>query len=138
MTVSFPQLVPSTRAFGSGDWPVKSFTSQDGMEVRYLYGSKRRGRTLELGYNAIPDTKAEEFIDHYESVKGTFETFILSLPGSGDPGAKRGWHGEGYSIGPSGALEAGSAYRYAGPVQVTSVRPGVSNVQVSLVAVLVP
>ncbi len=130
--MNFPSLVPSTRSFSSGNWPVKSFKSQDGMEVRYLYGSKRTGRTLNLGYNAIPDLEAQKFIQHYESVKGTFQTFGL---GSGDPAAKGGWGGDNYYIGSPGA--DGNDWRYTGPVQLTSVRPGVSNVQVSLVAVLI-
>ena len=39
--MAFPSLVPSTRTFDAGNWPVKTYKAQSGAEVRILYGNRR-------------------------------------------------------------------------------------------------
>ena len=128
--MAFPALVPSTRTFVPGDFPVKRFVSQSGVETRVLYGSKETGARLSLSYKNLADEVADDFIIHFRSVKGTYETFPLNA--EDNTNAKGGWTGD------EDALEkpAGTAYRYAKQPQITSVKPGISNVKVDLVAVL--
>jgi len=124
--MAYPSLTPSTRNYSSGDYPVKTFTSQSGAESRILYGSRRTGMTLELQYDNLTDANAELFLDHYDETKGTYTTF--TLPAS----AFSGWSGN------KDAIDAATAnsWRYDGPPQVSNVRPGISSVQIKLVGVL--
>ena len=133
--LDFPNLVPSSRSFKSGDYPVSRYKAINGMEVRVLRGSNQTSMELALRYNAIKDTEVELFLNHFSQQKGTYEKFILiGTDGSRDTvGAKGGWAGDPGSL---GAVGQGNEWRYAGPVEVTSVYPGVSNVSVQLVAVL--
>lgn len=132
--MNFPQLIPTARSFKPGGFPVKSYRAQNGAEVRILYGDKRSGMTMSLTYSNISDEEAEAFLDHYHSVRGTFETFILGdTANPGQPGAKGGWAGTGDAI---GAEVWGSAWRYEGEPQLDSVYPGVSTVQVQLIGAM--
>jgi len=125
---AYPAIAPSSRSYQAGDWPVKTFNAQDGAEVRILYGDKRFGHTLDLTYQNIPDTQAEEFMLHYFSVQGTYQTFALPT----SSGVAKGWEGN-LSFYNAGYL---TQWRYAGPPVLTSVRPGVSTVEIRFIAVL--
>ena len=132
----FPQFAPSSREFKAGDFPVKNYRALDGSELRILYGSKRTGFTLRLGYNNLSDTDAEKFIEHFHEMKGTFTGFYVSADQStsaSTDGPKKGWGGNQKNI---GARDWGNQWRYAEPPTVTSVYPGVSSVSVTLVGVL--
>jgi hypothetical protein len=124
--MAYPTLIPSARNYSSGDYPVKTFTSQSGAESRILYGSRRTGMTLELQYDNVTDANAELFLDHYDETKGSYTTFTLPTA------AFTGWSGN------KDAIDAatGNAWRYDGPPQVSNVRPGVSSVQIKLIGVL--
>lgn len=121
----FPSLRPTARDFNPGDWPVKSYNSQSGAEVRILYGDTRTGMELTLNYDNILDSQAEQFLTHYDEVKGSYLTFDLNST------AKTGWSGT------ASAIDAGSInkWRYAEAPQVVAVRPGRSSVKVNLVGV---
>jgi len=124
--MAFPSYAPTSRSFGAGDYAYKAFQSQSGKEVRILYGDKRTGMTLDLSYDNIPDTQADDFVAHYDEVKGGFTSFTL-------PAAFRtGWSGN------TAAIDAatGNQWRYSEPPAITSVRPGISSVTVRLVGVL--
>ena len=125
--MAFPSLTPSSRAFLPGDFPVKRFKAQSGVETRILYGSKRTGMSMRLTYKNVTDAQAEQFLDHYHDMKGTYTTFTIQAE------TKGGWEGNGDAL---GAGEWGNAFRYESPVQVTQVGPGRSNVQVKLIGVL--
>jgi len=124
--MAFPALVPTSRSFDAGDYPIKTFKSQNGAETRILYGSNRTNMKLSLSYANITDANAELFLDHYDEMKGTFTTFGIDV-------AKRGWEG---NIDAIGAATHGNAYRYESAPQLTQVRPGVSTVTVSLIGVI--
>lgn len=124
--MSYPALAPTSRSYDAGDYSYKTFVAQNGVEVRILYGDKRTGMRLDLGYDNIADTEADDFITHYDETKGGFTSFTL-------PAAFRaGWTGN------TGAIDAaiGNQWRYDGPPQIASVRPGISSVTVKLVGVL--
>ena len=125
MTATFPAFTPSSRAFDSGDFPVKAFQSQDGAEFRILYGDKRVGMTLKLTYSNIPDNDASEFVDHYHDMQGTYQQFSIG------EGTKKGWTGGAEYI---DAVSWGSLWRYENAPQLESIYPGVSSVTVTLKA----
>ncbi len=124
--MAFPSLVPSNRAFNAGDYPVKTFKAQSGAEIRILYGNQRTGMTLELGYDNITDSDAQAFIDHYDEMNGSFSTFTLPSI------VKTGWTGATATI----DVTNGNAWRYSEAPQITSIKPGISSVQVQLIGVL--
>lgn len=124
--MAFPAYAPTARSFNAGDYVYKTFQSQSGKEVRILYGDKRTGMTLDLSYDNIADANADDFIAHYDEVKGGFTSFTL-------PAAFRsGWSGNAAAI----DAATGNQWRYGEPPTVTSVRPGISSVTVKLVGVL--
>lgn len=75
--MAFPILKPSSRSYDPGTYPVKVFKAQNGQETRILYGSERTEVKLSLSYANIGDANAEQFLDHYDQVQGTFSTFDL-------------------------------------------------------------
>lgn len=124
--MSFPIFTPSSRQFGSGDFPVSKYEAADGVEIRILRGNLRTGATLSLVYNALSDAETDLFITHYEAQKGSFLSFTIS------PGALKGYEGNSASINAG----TGNEWRYASPIGIQSLYPGVSTVTVSLVGVL--
>lgn len=124
--MAFPTLQPTSRNFDPGNYPVKTFQAQSGAEIRILYGSKRVKQSLSLSYENITDSQAEQFVTHFDDVLGTYETF--SLPSA----VRAGWGATASTL----DAVAGAAWRYDNPPEITSVKPGISTVQVSLVAVL--
>jgi hypothetical protein len=66
--MAFPSYAPTARSFSAGDYAYKTFQAQSGKEVRILYGDKRTGMTLDLSYNNIADTHADDFITHYDEI----------------------------------------------------------------------
>ena len=127
--MAFPTLVPTSRSFEAGDYPVKTFKAQNGKEHRILYGSNRTNMRLSLSYANITDANAELFLDHYHEVQGTFGTFAIG----GLDASRGGWKGNKDAI---GAATHGNSYRYESPPQLAQVRPGISTVTVNLIGVL--
>jgi len=125
--MDFPALTPTGRTFESGDFPIKTFKAQNGAETRILYGSNRTNMKLQLTYANITDAQAEQFLDHYEFVRGTFDTFDLGQS------ARGGWEGNSDAL---GAQTTGNKYRYENSPQLAQVRPGTSTVTVNLIGVL--
>lgn len=126
--VEFPTLKPTARTFESGDFPVKVYKAQNGSEHRILYGSRRTNMRLSLTFANITDAEAEQILDHYDQVQGTFGTVILQMKD-----AKAGWAGNQEAL---GAGAHGNSFRYENPPQLTSVRPGVSTVTVNFIGVI--
>jgi len=125
-------LVPSARTFESGDYPVKTYKAQNGAEHRILYGDKRTNMKLSLTYANILDADAELFLDHYDTVQGTFQTFSLGSINGVNP-TRGGWEGNTDAL---GAQTHSNNYRYEGPPQVAQVALGRSTVTVNLIGVL--
>ena len=126
--VEFPTLKPTARTFESGDFPVKVYKAQNGSEHRILNGSRRTNMRLSLTFANITDAEAEQILDHYDQVQGTFGTVILQMKD-----AKAGWAGNKDAL---GAGAHGNSFRYENPPQLTSVRPGVSTVTVNFIGVI--
>jgi len=126
--MSFPEITPTSRRVDLGQWPVKTYNAQNGAEVRLLYGNRRTKLKMDLSYSNITDLEAEQFLAHYKSVNGTFETFDLGANSK----VIEGWHGDSSTLTGS---DSGNSWRYDGPPVIDSVRPGVSNVSVTLAGV---
>jgi hypothetical protein len=126
--MAFPNLVPTSRSFQSGDYPVKTFKAQNGAEVRILYGSKRTNMKMSLTYANITDANAALFLDHFHTeTSGTFNTFEI------ESNTRGGWAALKKYL---GANDAGNRWRYEQAPQQVQVRPGISTVTVSLIGVL--
>ena len=124
--MAYPSHKPTSRNFTAGDYSFKTFKSQSGKEVRILYGDKRTGMTLDLSYENIADTAADDFVAHYDEVKGGFVTFTLPSE------FRTGWSGTASAI----DVPTGNNWRYESPPSITAVRPGISSVTVKLLGVL--
>lgn len=122
----YPTLNPTSRQFSPGEYPIRTVRSQSGVETRILYGSQRTGMTLELAYGNVTDAQAQLFSQHYDEAKGSFLTFTLPAQ------VRAGWNAAASTLDTVGA----NRWRYDSPPSITSVRPGVSSVQVKLVGVL--
>ena len=126
--MAFPNLVPTSRSFQSGDYPVKTFKAQNGAEVRILYGSKRTNMKMSLTYANITDANAALFLDHFHTeTSGTFSTFEIA------PNTRGGWTELKKYL---GASDSGNRWRYEQAPQQVQVRPGISTVTVNLIGVL--
>lgn len=124
--MAYPTLQPTGRNFDPGSYPVKTFRAQSGAESRILYGSKRVDQVLQLTYDNITDSQAEQFVTHFDEVKGSYLTFTL-------PSAVRaGWAASNATL----DAVSGAAWRYDAPPTINSIKPGISSVQVKLVGVL--
>ena len=123
--MTFPALAPSSRTYDPGNWPVKTYNSVSGVEVRLRYGDKRFNAKLSLQYQNIPDTSADDFLAHYESQFGTYKSFTLPSE------VVAGWTGSTYI-----PNQSTMKFRYSGPPVVDSVRPGVSTVSLELTGVI--
>ena len=128
--MGFPATPPTARTYDPGNWPVRTFNSQNGAEVRILYGSKRFNVKLALSYNNISDVKAAEFLAHYEETLGTYKTFAFSS--NARVALFAGWTGTAGALAPP----IGVDWRYEKPPTMVAVRPGVSSITVSLVGVI--
>lgn len=124
--MAYPTLKPTSRNFDPGSYPVKTFKSQSGAEARILYGSKRVDQSLSLTYDNITDSQAEQFVTHFDEVKGTYLTFTLPSE------VRSGWAASAATL----DAVSGAAWRYDSPPTITSVKPGISSVQVKLAGVL--
>lgn len=125
MTTAFPALVPTSRAFDPGNYAVKAFQAINGVEHRLLYGSVRTQMTLQLQYENISDTDAASFMKHFDEMKGTFLGFFLLVA---DTEVKGGYTGSSeFDLNANGGQ-----WRYDAPPKMTSVRPGISSVSVTL------
>ncbi len=135
----FPTLKPSSRTVDLGDWPQQKIRAQSGEETRILYGTKKTGMTLNLTYQNILDDKADDFLKHYDDMKGTYTTFALKDETSAGYGGR---YTAAQAAGGTASVKLfkssdyGNAWRYAGPPQFTQTAVGRSTVQVKLVAVL--
>lgn len=128
--MTYPALRPTSRTFDPGNWSTRTYNAQNGAEVRILYGSQRYNLKLALTYSNLSDSEAEQFLQHYNEMLGTYKVFTF------EPAARvalfAGWQGT------LGALDPplGVDWRYAEAPRIDSVRPGVSTVTVSLVGVI--
>jgi hypothetical protein len=95
--MAFPDLKPSSRSYEPGSYPIKTFKAQNGAERRILYGTERTEVKLSLSFANIGDANAEQILDHYDEVQGTFQTF--KIPAA----VLTGWEGNKDALRPTAA-----------------------------------
>ena len=136
----FPyDLRPTSRSFSPGEYPSTTFESLDGTKTHIRYGNKRVNATLTLGFSGITDSQVGSILENYDDVMSVYDyvrfnaaTGALGIEGSPDY-IYRQEIIDNYG---SGKTKAGLKWRYDGPPQVTSVYPGLSNVECKFVACL--
>ena len=128
-SVPFPPSVKvSTRSYNPGTFPSTEFQSLDGTKTHIRYGNKRVNSTLQLGFVNISDADASLILDNYVSVNSDWD--YVSFDNS------KVTEGISSSDLKTFLNESGSSlrWRYSSPPTVTSVFPGISNVNCSFVA----
>jgi hypothetical protein len=93
---AFPAITPSTRRYGFGMFPVTAVAGFGGGAVRFLHGITRSGINLELGFESLSETEAQQLRDHYRGQDGGYSEFTL-------PNAIWAGHSSPNNIPPSGA-----------------------------------
>lgn len=73
----FPAVIPSSRTYLPGRYPVKTYTAMSGVKVRRLFGNQPTERKLSLGYANISDVIATQFLDYYHNRLGETKPFLL-------------------------------------------------------------
>lgn len=74
---AFPALVPSTRSYGFGLFPVTMQPTLGSGPVRFLHGTTRHGVQLQLGYEYISQAERDLLLDHYRGQDGGHRSFML-------------------------------------------------------------
>jgi hypothetical protein len=132
MTVEFPANVPTSRSFTAPRWPTSSSRSQSGVSTIRLWGSQPSQANLSLSYVNIPDADAALFISRYNSAKGPITE--VTLPSEAFTGLSSQLRTQ-FDIA-AGTQGLRWFFPKDDPPRITSVKPGISSVQVNLVGEL--
>ena len=133
--IDFPAIKPSSRSYTPGRYPQVEFIAQNGAKTLLRYGNKKVDAKLTLGFTNISDVEANEILDFYENINSDYDYINFSfqkkdaLAGVGIKALREKIsqkNDNGYTL----------RYRFDGPPTLTSVKPGISNVQCKFVACL--
>lgn len=119
----FPSVEPTSRVWSPGVRAQSIYESIDGIEVRFLHGERVTKQRLALTFENITEAQGESITDHYAANGTTYGTFDLPSQVFAGQGS--------YDY----TNESNNAWRYAGPPQVTYVRPGYQSVSIELLGV---
>ena len=125
--VAFPALKPTSRSYAPGRYPSAEFKALNGATTRVLYGNRRSEAELSLGFQNITDTQAALVLALYEKTTPT-DDWVSFTTSDGAAGADAPLAAYLRETGGSGLR-----WRFAEPPAVTSVKPGLSTVQVKMV-----
>lgn len=120
---TFPSVKPSSRVWTPGVRPQTLYQTLDGIEIRFIHGSRTVGQQLSLSFENVTETVGKSITDHYAANGTTYGTFALPAE------VFAGMNAYNYTN------EATNAWRYAGPPQVTYQTPGYQSVTVDLLGV---
>jgi hypothetical protein len=120
---TFPSVKPSSRAWTPGARAQSIYQSIDGIEIRFVHGSRVVGQRLSLIFENVTDAVGKSITDHYAANGTTYGTF--DLPADVFAGQTSYAH----------TNEATNAWRYAAPPQVSYTVPGYQSVTVELLGV---
>jgi len=120
---TFPSVQPSSRAWSPGVRAQSLYQSLDGIEIRFVHGSKTTGQRLSLTFDNVTEAVGRSITDHYAANGTTYGAFDLPAQ------VFAGMAAYDYTN------PAGNSWRYAGPPQVTYGRPGYQSVTVELLGV---
>ena len=120
---NFPSVKPSSRVWTPGARAQSVYQTLDGIEVRFIHGSRTTGQRLTLNFENVTDAVGKSITDHYASNGTTYGVF--DLPADVFAGMTSYAH----------TNEATNKWRYASPPQVTYTVPGYQSVSVELLGV---
>jgi len=131
----FPNIKPASRSYTPGSYPQTEFVAQNGAKSVIRYGNKKTDAKLLLGFSNITDSQANEILDLYDTVNSVYDYIDFSFADKDAlAGIKKADLRERVAQQDKNGYKL--RYRFDGPPTVTSVRPGVSNVQCKFVACL--
>ena len=131
----FPDIKPASRSYTPGSYPQTEFVAQNGAKSVIRYGNKKTDAKLSLGFSNITDSQANEILDLYDTVNSVYDYIDFSFADKDAlAGIKKADLRERVAQQDKNGYKL--RYRFDGPPTVTSVRPGVSNVQCKFVACL--
>ena len=139
MPIIFPKkFTPTSRTYKAGTYPQSQFQATNGATTVVQYGSQCYNSELQMTFANIRDERAQELMEMYYEVNGKWDYLTLdSAPDIVDN-----------NNGPVGGIKDGDLrdqiqeknnilkYRFKEPPTLTSVMPGVSTVQMTLVGYL--
>lgn len=128
----FPDIIPSSRSYTPGSYPQTEFIAQNGAKTVIRYGNKKVDAKLSLGFTNITDEQANEILDLYENINSDYDFIFFRIQN-----AMKGLDSTALRkkmIENNGGFNL--RYRFDSAPTVTSVRPGISNVQCKFVACL--
>lgn len=131
MPINFPRIRPSSRTFTPPRWPTNATRSQSGVTSTRLWGSKPSDATLALGYDNITDDRAARFLAVHHAAKGP--TLELTLSPEVFTGMSAKLHAELAALATQGLRWF---FPENDPPRISSVKPGISSVQVNLIGQL--
>lgn len=120
---TFPSVKPSSRAWTPGVRAQSVYESLDGIEIRFIHGSRTTKQRLALVFENVTDAVGKSITDHYADNGTTYGTF--DLPAAVFAGMTSYAH----------TNSATNAWRYASPPQVSYITPGYQTVSVELLGV---
>lgn len=120
---AFPAVKPSSRAWTPGTRAQTVYTAMDGVEVRFIHGTRVTGQRLSLVFENVTETQGKSITDHYAANGTTYG--IFDLPAE----VFAGMNSYDYTN------EATNSWRYAAPPQVSYITPGYQTVTVELLGV---
>jgi hypothetical protein len=121
---AFPAIVPSTRRYGFGVFPVTTERGFGGGSVRFRHGTTRYGIELELGYEYLSEAEAQTLRDHYRGQDGGARSFML-------PNAIWAGHSS-----PSNIVPLGTSWVYAAQTEEEHLQGLLFNGSVRLLQVI--
>jgi hypothetical protein len=74
---AFPELVPTTRSYDFGAFPISEVPSVSAGVVRFRHGATPQNYSLTISYNALSDADATLIRNHFQSQGGGFRSFAL-------------------------------------------------------------
>ena len=119
--VPFPALVPTARSYKPGVFAEEIFTAQNGAVTRLRFGNRLFNSSLSLTFANISDDAAASILENYYRVmRGDYRAvFTTADVAAGTTPNLAQWYLE---------IPTGLKWKYRGPPQVQSVRPGLSTV----------
>jgi hypothetical protein len=75
---TFPSLAPQSRSLILGDIPQQFYAGTNGNDVRFKQGSSYIAQQLNLGYEYLTESEAQQILDHYAGQQGSLIPFDLS------------------------------------------------------------
>jgi len=120
---TFPSVKPSSRAWSPGQRAQTVLNTIDGIEVRFVHGTRVVGQRLTLVFENVTDAVGKSITDHYADNGTTYG--IFALPADVFAGMSSYAH----------VNEATNSWRYAAPPQVSYITAGYQTVNVELLGV---